>query len=354
MTDPRTPLRAVIIFILSFWAFSVPVVAQVSLPKRITLLVGFAPGQGNDQPAQADATRYAASRMSPDLSFNQVARYLARHLGRLLPGNPVLETKYAPGAAGLAAAAMLYAAPNNGRVLGLLSSNAILSSALDFHQGAFRADRFAWIGGVARDNWVCVARGASEPAGPLWIGSLGAGSRSDVHARAIRDLTPVKINVLPGYAGRFELVRALEAGEIDGACGWPINDLERRYGAWLKTGQMMILAQFSSPSMASHRGPIAPQLAENAIARGLLETLAVEGELAWPLAAPPDAPSSLIELLSETLSLLASDREAVEDAIRMGLALDPVSGSETAERVRTLHALTSEDKSTLARFFARP
>ena len=116
---------------LAFALLAAPAVAhaQNALPARITILVGFGPGQGNDQPARPDGASAVASRISPDMSFDQSARFLARHLGRLLPGGVMVEARYAPGAAGLLAAATLARAPADGSVLALLSPNVVQASA---------------------------------------------------------------------------------------------------------------------------------------------------------------------------------------------------------------------------------
>ena len=161
--------------------------------------------------------------MSPDMSFDQSARFLARHLGRLLPGKPAVDARFVSGAAGLVAAANLARAPADGSTLALLSPNVIQASALGLTSGRFDARTLTWIGGLTNEEWACVqmrektsAPQGLSPRTHFFLGTLGAGSRSDVHARAFAGVESLRLTVIPGYANRGELARALEslAGEL--------------------------------------------------------------------------------------------------------------------------------------------
>ncbi len=336
-----------------------------ALPERFTILIGFAPGQGNDQAAMPDASSTVAGRIAAEMTFDQSARFLARHLARLLPaqpyGQPRGEVRYAPGAAGFVAAAMLAGAKPDGSVLGLLSSNTIMASALGGAGGRFNARSLVWIGGLAPDVWTCVRRaGAPKPGqlreGQLWAGSLGAGSRGDIHARALAEYAGLKLRPLTGYTGLFELARSLENSEIDAACGWPLRDIQTRHGDWLREGRMEIFAQFSgvsqglSPGLSQGLGeaPHARDLAMGDHARALLGALESESLLAWPLAAPPGLPPALAAIWRKAFAELIADTDALEDAARTGVALDPVSAQVVGETVKALHGLAPEVKMGLA------
>jgi tripartite-type tricarboxylate transporter receptor subunit TctC len=323
--------------------------AQNAPPSRVTILVGFGPGQGNDQPARPDGASAVANRMSPDMSFDQSARFLARHLGRLLPGEPIVEARYAPGAAGLLAAATLARSPADGSVLALLSPNVVQASALGLAGGRFDARRFAWIGGLTSEEWACVSvRGKKEAGQGLFVGSLGAGSRSDVHGRAFAGALSPPLKVIPGYSNRGELARALESGEIDAACGWPMRDLEMRRVDWLTSGRMEIAALMAGAASGDWVN------AAGLDARPLLDALASESDFAWAVAAPPGLISQRLSALRAAFEGLIGDRAAVEDAARTGVALSPVPAEAILERVSALHALDGDKRAALLKLIAPP
>ena len=327
---------------------AVPASAQDFAASSVSILIGFAPGQGNDQPARPDAATLAANRMSPDMSYDQTARFLSRHLGRFLPGEPTVVPRHVPGGAGLTAARRLSRSTADGANIALLSSNVIYSSALRLAGAEPAVANFVWLGGVSPDAWGCIQTHASLGRAKIWAGSLGVGSRADVHARALRDLSGQPFQISSGYVSRFELVRALENGEIDAACGWPITDINRRRADWIDTGRMDIVAMFSRSSQGMARLTDQP----NGVAAGALRALAAESELAWPLAAPPGTPDKIAASLAAALERMAYDRAAVEDAARAGVVLDPVPAEIIRQQVNTLMNLPDATRGALAKLFA--
>ncbi len=328
--------------------------AQDRPVQGVSILVGFGPAQGNDQPARPDAATLASNRMSPDMSYDQTARFLARHLGRFLPGAPDVSARHIPGGAGLIAARRLSEAAPDGSTIALLSSNIIYAAALKLPGAEASVARFVWLGAVAPDSWGCIQTRESAGKEKIWAGSLGVGSRADIHARAMRDFMGYPFQISSGYTSRFELVRAIETGEIDAACGWPSSDIERRRGQWFDTGKMDVVARFSRTT-AGLTGPVltGPGLTTtwpqpSADIAATLGLLSLEAELAWPLAAPPGMAPEMAAAFRDALEKTAYDRTAIEDAMRAGVALDPVSAQTVHDHVAQLMTLPGGARKKLA------
>lgn len=341
-------MRALLSLIIGLWLIA-GAPARAQLPASIDVLVGFGPGQGNDQPARPDASVFAANRMSPDMSYDQTARFLARRMPAYLrspelPGGPRMEARHVPGGAGFEVARRLAAAPADGRMVALLSANILFASALRLPGASFDASRFAWIGSVAGERWACIRRVAPRP-GPIWTGSTGAGSRADVHARAMAVFADAPLAILPGYASRFELIRALEAGEIDAACGWPMRDLETRRSDWFAARRFEPFALFSSGNAGPFAAPTDP------VADGVFAALAAEAEIAWPLAGPPGLPAALTQAFADALAALSADPDAQAEAQRAGIVLDPAPAARVAATTARLHALPADASTALTRLF---
>lgn len=319
-----------------------PAWAQTPLPSSISILVGFGPAQGNDQPARPDASTLASNRMSPDMSYDQTARYLARHLGRFLPGQPAVRAQHAPGAVGLTAARALTNAYADGSVVALLSTNVIFGAALRLAGVDAPVDRLVWLGGVAPDAWACIRTASSRMSRP-WAGSLGPGTRGDIHARALREAGHYPMDIASGYSSRFELMRALENGEIDMACGWPMNDLLRRRGEWIASERMDVVALFSQ----TRHGLTQPRANATAASEAIFSALALEAAIAWPLAAPPGMSDALADLFRQALKRLPQDQQAATDAARAGVDLNPVDAKAVERNVRELFDLDDATRGAL-------
>ena len=125
--------------------------------KTIRLLIGTTPGAG----------------------YDLIARLLAQHIGRMIPGNPSLVVENMPGAGSLTMMNYLYnRAPRDGTVFGLPLNGVLLEPTLKLMSrtgGAanFDIDKMPWIGSTTEDAQV------------LWF-------RSDSKIKTVEDLRSIK------------------------------------------------------------------------------------------------------------------------------------------------------------------
>src|SRR5215470_1097154 len=87
------------------------------------------------------------------------SRTLARHIGRHIPGNPLVVPVNMPGAGGLKMTNYLYnAAPKDGTALGNPNGGIVLEPLIGGQGASFDARKLGFIGSPERDTTVCVAR----------------------------------------------------------------------------------------------------------------------------------------------------------------------------------------------------
>src|SRR5882724_3082887 len=78
--------------------------------------------------------------------YDIYARLLARHLGKHIPGNPVVIPKNMEGAGSLRLANWLYqAAPKDGTAIGTIGRGIAFDPLLGGQGAQFKATQFAWI-----------------------------------------------------------------------------------------------------------------------------------------------------------------------------------------------------------------
>src|ERR1700716_945355 len=89
--------------------------------------------------------------------YDVYARLLARHLGKYIPGNPVIVPSNMPGAGSNAAAAHIYAvAPKDGTVIGAVQTAAVLDPLFgDKARMKHDASKFIYLGSATVDYYVC-------------------------------------------------------------------------------------------------------------------------------------------------------------------------------------------------------
>src|SRR5882757_754845 len=101
--------------------------------KQLTLICGAAVGGGYD--AQA--------------------RLLARHLGRLIPGNPTVIVQNQPAAGSLVVTNQIYnASPKDGTVISLIQRGMLTQKLINPAQTRFDVAKLNWLGSIATETGV--------------------------------------------------------------------------------------------------------------------------------------------------------------------------------------------------------
>jgi tripartite-type tricarboxylate transporter receptor subunit TctC len=154
--------------------------------------------------------------------FDADARLLAPGIERATGARVVVDNR--SGAGGLIALNAAMAAPADGLTLILVNGPAAVAAQL-LHQEAVRFDltKFGWIGGLAREPWILVARRgltvASLPtAGSGDVVRWGASGKTDsqaVSAATLSEALGLRSRIIVGYKGSAEVGTSVLRGETD-------------------------------------------------------------------------------------------------------------------------------------------
>lgn len=293
--------------------------------KTINIVVGFTPGG----------------------TYDQMARFYARHLPRFLPGKPNVIVQNMPGAGSMIAATHMFnAAPKDGTTLGVLGGGTVWEAVLGNPRAKYDPRQFNWLVGKSRDNITCLVWHTS-PIKTVQdmlmretsVGATGPGSRTLSFPRALNELVGTKFRIVSGYPGGNEITLALERGEVEGYCGWALGSLKQRAMNWYTEKKVRFLVQFAPQSDPELKDiPLAVDLAKTPEARQVMEFLTSDATLAWTTLTTPGVPADRVKLLRTALSQILSDKEALAEADREKLEIDPVSGEELQALVEKLYA----------------
>jgi len=124
---------------------------------------------------------------APGGGYDTYSRLIARHMGKHIPGNPVIAAENLEGAGGLVAANHIFkVAKPDGLTIGHIIGGLILHQLLGKAGIEFDAAKFEYIGVPAQDNFMI---GVSKAAGitsvekwtasktPVKFGGAGGGNR---------------------------------------------------------------------------------------------------------------------------------------------------------------------------------
>ena len=232
--------------------------------------------------------------------YSSLARLLADHLPRHLPGRPAGIPQFMPGAGGIRQMNYLYnAAPRDGTVIGLMYDNMPITQVLDTDAGVkFDARRVGVLGSLGRGEAGLV--GVLKRTGvatlddarriPTVFGATGTSSAQYYVPAIMNRLFGTRFKLIPGYKTTTEMYLAMEQGELDGIYGAYEVILESR-PQWIAERQLNWLAQLNdvrAPEFADV--PLLQELAQDPIDQAAFRLLALARVPGKTVVAPPDLP----------------------------------------------------------------
>jgi tripartite-type tricarboxylate transporter receptor subunit TctC len=271
----------------------------------------------------------------PASAYDLYGRAVGRHIAKHIPGNPAVLPVNRPGASSLAAANYLYGiAPKDGSTIGILSRSAPLDPLLSNPGAKFEPRKFTWLGSVGNEVSVCVGWHAAAVksfddllAKDFVVAAAGLSTDTGVFALVLKNLFGARLKIVSGYAGGAEMSKAIEAGEVDGRCGWSWSGVKASKPDWLAQKKINLLVQLGLQKASDLPSvPLITDLAKTDEQRQILKVVFGPQEFAWPFMAPPDLPPERQQILRAAFAATLTDPEFIEDARRMALDVNPVSG----------------------------
>ncbi len=295
--------------------------------KTINLIIGYAPGAG----------------------YDTYGRLIARHFGRLTPGNPNVVPQNMPGAGSIKAANHIYnVAAKDGTVLGMFASSAAFEQMFGGEGVQFDTAKFTWIGNIDESIGTCAVWHTTGVENfdqmlktDLIFGGSGAAAVTSQHAVALRNLFGAKIKLVQGYNGAQDVKLAMARGEVQAGCGMALSSLKSQHAQEWKSGQLKPVVQ-----LAIERSPELPNVAhiydyaKDEETRQVLDLVFGRHVIGRPLSAPPGVPSDRKTALRKAFMATMSDPTFKAEADKLNLDITPSDG-EGVEKL-------------FARFFSYP
>ena len=267
--------------------------------------------------------------------YDIIMRLVSRHIGRFIPGRPVVVSQNMVGASGVLMANWLYRiAPQDGLVFGLLQNSLPTSQAVGLPGVQIDAGKLGWIGSLSPTVEVLVAyhtagvRTIEEAKHKeLIIGGVGAGGITNIFPRLVNDLLGAKIRIVGGYQGGNELILAIERGETGGrVMSW--STLKSNKPEWLahKKVDLLLAAGVRQADLADV--PRLEDLVAGEDDLRLVDLVNSGDALGRPFATPPNVPPNRLAALRKAFVEMHADAEFRRDAASLKIDVDPTSHDE--------------------------
>ena len=298
-------------------------VADFYKGKDVELYIGYKPGGG----------------------YDGYARLVARHIGKHIPGNPNIVPKNMPGAGSVKLTNGLWeGAPQDGSVFGAISRGAPFEPLLGNKKAKFSANKMHWIGSANNEVSICAT--VKSTGIKTWkdlksrvvlTGGNGSGSDTEQFPKLLNAVLGTKFKVVGPYGGGSDIVKAMEAGELEARCGWSWSSIKSKNKDLLVSGDLVILMQMSTEKH--------PELPDTPLLLDLVPSYNAKKQtqmcnlmfarqgLGRPYVAPPGVPADRAKAMQNAFMKTMSDPEFLADAKKSGFDLAPISGNRVNQLV---------------------
>ncbi len=310
-------------------------VADFYQGKRLTIIIGGAPGGG----------------------YDVYARQLARFIGDYVPGKPSILSQNMQGAGSIRAANFLYnVAKRDGTMMGAVQRTIPILPLYGKSGLQYDPLKFNWIGSLNNEVSVCVSRKDSGIATirdamkkTLIIGGSGANDTENFPA-VLNNLLGTRFKIVSGYKGP-DIALAMERGEVQGRCGWSWTSLKNQHPDWLKNGSINILIQLSVEKLDDIKAPFVMDMAKGEEDRDVLELVFAPQAFGRPFVMPPGVPAERVAAVRGAFAAAARDRKLVKEMEKVKFDVALVSGermqSLIAKLIRTPRAVIDKAADTM-------
>jgi tripartite-type tricarboxylate transporter receptor subunit TctC len=322
----RTVRQGLLIFCVVLASFSV---AGAAAPyyegKTIRLIVGFSAGGG----------------------FDTYSRVIARNMGKVIPGNPVIVVENMTGAASLLAANHVYkVAKPDGLTILNFHGNQVINQVIGKPGIEFDARKFEYLGSPTQDNVACAFTKASgitsfdslkNSKTPVKFGGVAPGDTTYNTAKLLQAALNLPIQLVAGYKGTAEVKLAAETGEVAGGC-WQWESIKSIWRQGLDSGSVSVVLQVNpKPHPELSKVPNAIDHAPNENGRLLLKYGGHDPAAITRLyAVAPGTPKDRVQTLRKAFVEVMKNPDFIADARKSKLDTDPLTGEEIDKIVASL------------------
>jgi tripartite-type tricarboxylate transporter receptor subunit TctC len=282
--------------------------------------------------------------------FDAYARLVARHIGKHIPGNPLVVPANKPGAGSLNMTnSLVTLGPKDGTVIGAPQSSAAVEQLLHLLSrggtaAKYDATKLHWLGSASQDTFVLFDWHSAKPKSfadllsmEMLLASSGPNTDGSLIAIVLNKVFGTKIKLITGYQASGAGLLAMERGEID-SNAMAYASVATMRPDWIKDQKIRFLAQMGMKPHPELKGvPFVLDLAKTPEDRSVLELVFAKYQMGRPYFVPPEVPQDRVEALRAAFDATMSDPDLQADASKSRIEINPVTGAEVQVMVEGLY-----------------
>jgi tripartite-type tricarboxylate transporter receptor subunit TctC len=290
--------------------------------------------------------------------YDIYARLLARHLGKHIPGNPLIIVQNKPGAGSVIATNYVYeVAPQDGTVILAATRTAAFAQLLGQEGTRYLATKFNWLGSMNNEVgvmgvWHTTPVKTVEEARriPVIFGSASMGGDGDIYPALMNNTVDTKFKIVRGYHGSGGIDIAMLRGEVQGQSN-SFSAMKKFAPDWREKVHVLVqLSLTKHPEMPDiplifdylKPGFLKPGMTVEQ-AETLWRIMLIQKAMGRPFAVGPDVPAARVKALRDAFHAVLIDPEFLADADKTQNEINPVDGDEIQRMLETVASASKAD-----------
>ena len=264
-------------------------------------------------------------------------RLIARHIGRHIPGEPIIALQNMPGAGGIKAANYIASiAPKDGTTVHMIMTNMMATQVLHLPGVEFDTRQFRWIGNTTStpnviNSWHTsgITKIEEVKTKELVVGAP-KGIAGVIYPTLLNKLAGMKFKIVTGYPGGNEVNIAMERGEVLGRGSNSWASWKSTKPQWLTEKKIYILVQVGlkrDPELADV--PLLIELAGNERDRKLMTFVSAETAISRALVTTPGVPAERVAALRRAFDATMKDPQFLAEADKAKMDISAMNGEES-------------------------
>ncbi len=311
--------RQILYFLASFFIFTSFIFPERLLGapyyerKVISIIVGSDPGGG----------------------YDRMARLLAKHLPKHIPGKPTIIVQNMPGAGSLVSANYLYnKAKPDGLTIGTFNRALVFDQLCKIEGVRFDLTKFSWIGSPCIEPTLLCIRSDLRyktindmltAKDPIVMGDPGPTTGGAQFTALLIKYAGLKLKMIT-YPGTSQIMLAIERKELEGTMGGLSTVLPV-----ISRGLLIPVLRNRVSVPMTENLPVDEDYATDKMGKTLMRMFATADQVGRPYVAPPRTNANVMEILRDAFAKAAKDPELQEDSEKIRMPVQYVTAEESLE-----------------------
>ena len=273
----------------------------------------------------------------PGGGYDRIARVVAKHLPKYIPGNPVILVSNMPGASTMIAANYVYnVAKPDGLTVGIYDRALPFAQLFKVEGVKFDLTQYSWVASLASESMILATRtdlpyktldDLRKTTEPIYVAATGPAASAYQFPALAKAYLGINIQFVI-YPSSAAQILAIEKKEVSGR-GGSYSSLK----AYIERGLVLPVLRSRVVEPGIEKVPVDEELTDNKLAKTVMAMRTASDEIGRPFVAPPKTPVEVMNILRAGFAKVAQDPELQAEIDKLRMKVEYTSAEECVKKI---------------------